>query len=205
MNISCIQGDQYGKKAQADWVVVARVFTEGWGPYQWFRSYRACTITSILDCDNPDASDTVRRCCFKDPNWYDTPKYEKQDLKCHPRCVNWDRKGEASLAIDAGFYYHFDFDPVTGEPSGCPGFDDPNWKNRIGPKGVDDDELPQVYPNCSLEEYAPEGEKLHEIVEDYAANQQKWFDDFVDVLHKMSANGYGKTELNQNKFNFLQH
>ena len=197
--VLCIlSGDQYGKKAQANWVVVARGFTEGWGPYQWFRSYKACTISSILDCDNPDASKTVKRCCLKDKNWHDTPTYKKQGLKCHPRCVNWNRKGEASLAIDAGFYYHFEFDPKTGEPKGCPGFDDPNWKNKVGIK----DELPQVFPNCTLEAYAPEDEKLHEIVEDYAANQQKWFDDFVDAMHKMSANGYEEDSLTLNQFEF---
>ena len=183
---------------------MARGFSEGLGPYQWFRSYRACTISSVLDCDTTN-SKFVKRCCLKDPNWKNTATYKSQGLVCHPQCVDWDRKGEASLPVDTGFYFRFDFDPVTGEPSGanCTGFDDPNWKNRVGPKGEEDDELPQVDPNCSLEEYAPQGEKLHEIVEDYAANQQKWFDDFVDALQKMSANGYEEDNLTLNQFEFI--
>ena len=137
---------------------------------------------------------------MKDPNWKDTATYKSQGLICHPYCVDWDRKGEASLPVDTGFYFRFDFDPVTGEPSGCTGFEDSDWRSRVAPKG---EELPQVVPQCPLETYAPEGEKLHEIVEDYATNQQKWFDDFVNVLHKMSANGYEENNLTLNQFEFI--
>ena len=55
---------------------------------------------------------------------------------------------------------------------------------------------------CKKEEYAPEGEKLYEIIEDYAANQQKWFNDFIDVIHKMSAKGYKAKHLKTYDFDF---
>ena len=56
--------------------------------------------------------------------------------------------------------------------------------------------------NCELEDHAPEGEALHAIIEDYAANQQKWFDDFVAVVLKMSSNGYEDSDLTTNVFDF---
>ena len=72
---------------------------------------------------------------------------------------------------------------------------------------LDDDEkdnikLAQVVPNCPKEDYAPEGEPLYAIVDDYAKNQQKWFDDFIAIMHKMSSNGYEDSDLKTNSFDF---
>ena len=60
-----------------------------------------------------------------------------------------------------------------------------------------------MYPNCNLEDYAPEGEPLHTIVDDYADNQQKWMDDFFATLVKMTENGYTDDNLVVNPFNIL--
>ena len=59
-------------------------------------------------------------------------------------------------------------------------------------------------PNCDMEDYAPEGESLHTIVDDFADNPQKWMDEFIPTLSKMSANGYTESDLTVNDFNFLQ-
>ena len=60
-----------------------------------------------------------------------------------------------------------------------------------------------TYPHlCKEETHAPEGEPLYKIVEDYSANQQKWFDDFIPIVHKMSANGYKDSDLKTYDFNF---
>ena len=59
--------------------------------------------------------------------------------------------------------------------------------------------------NCEKEDHAPEGEPLYAIIDDYAANQQKWFDDFVAVVHKMTANGYEISALTTNAFDFNSH
>ena len=59
--------------------------------------------------------------------------------------------------------------------------------------------------NCELEDHAPEGEPLYAIIDDYAANQQKWFDDFVGVVRKMTANGYEVSSLTTNAFDFNSH
>ena len=59
-----------------------------------------------------------------------------------------------------------------------------------------------VVNDCELEDYSPEGEPLYAIIDDYAQNQQKWFDDFVTVVAKMSSNGY--SDLTTNEFDFNQ-
>ena len=61
----------------------------------------------------------------------------------------------------------------------------------------------RVYPNqCKEETHAPEGEPLYKIVLDYADDQQKWFDDFIPIIHKMSANGYKDSDLKTYDFDF---
>ena len=60
-----------------------------------------------------------------------------------------------------------------------------------------------VYPNCEKEDYAPEGEPLYTIVEDFADNPQQWHDEFWPALHKMLANGYSDSDLTENGIDLL--
>ena len=39
---------------------------------------------------------------------------------------------------------------------------------------------------------------LSTVFEEYAANQEKWYSDFVDVFEKMLNNGYDETSLTEN-------
>ena len=47
-----------------------------------------------------------------------------------------------------------------------------------------------IFPKCNKEDYAPEGEPLHAIVDDFADNQSVWFEEFIPALEKMVENGY---------------
>ena len=47
-----------------------------------------------------------------------------------------------------------------------------------------------IFPKCNKEDYAPEGEPLHAIVDDFADNQSEWFEEFIPALEKMVENGY---------------
>ena len=40
-----------------------------------------------------------------------------------------------------------------------------------------------------------EGNKMHEIVEEFANDEQVWIDEFVAVFEKMQENGYTKRNL----------
>jgi len=41
-----------------------------------------------------------------------------------------------------------------------------------------------IFPKCNKEDYAPEGEPLHAIVDDFADNQSVWFEEFIPALEK---------------------
>ena len=112
--------------------------------------------------------------------------------KCTDKCVRDQQQDETAIPSDVGFYHKFDFDPETGRPSGCPGYESDEWKNDIHHK--------IVYPKCDKEDYAPEGEALYSIVDDYADNQQKWMEDFIDVLVKMMATGYTDSDLTDSPY-----
>ena len=79
-------------------------------------------------------------------------------------------------------------DPETGRPHGCDCFSEafrsPNWSNS---RVVD----------CPKQNYAPEGEPLHEVIEEYADNQDLWFKDFLSALDKMSMNGNDPSKLTE--------
>lgn len=81
------------------------------------------------------------------------------------------------MSVDAGYYFDFTVDPATGRPGGCAAFDQLETKHRS--KVVD----------CGLNEYAPEGEALHKIVDEFADHQDKWIADFLAAFDKMSKNG----------------
>ena len=113
-------------------------------------------------------------------------------MQCQPWCQKLLPNGESAMSVDLGLYQKFDNDPETGKPIGCPGFDD---------KWVNGNRKTSKETRCPMEDYAPEGEALSDIIEDYADNAQKWMDDFFVVLDKMSANGYN--ELVENSFDYV--
>jgi len=161
-------GNASGQPAETSWQVVGRGLSVGGGPFQWFRKFNMCPKnTQELLAKNEGCG-------------ADLPAGHQ----CKPECQTWQQIMETSFHADAGFYYKFETDPVTGKPSGCKGFD--NWGKA---KGFNKGGI-VAHPECELEDYAPEGEPLYSIIDDYALNQQKWFDDFVSAVDKMSANGY---------------
>ena len=110
----------------------------------------------------------------------DTPEGCCDDLPdghtCQESCQYMIKNGETALGADMGFYFNFTVDPVTGQPGGCDGLTF-NQHNKS----------PTV--NCGLNQYAPEGEPLHQIVEDYADHQDTWIQDFITAFDMMSRNG----------------
>ena len=107
-------------------------------------------------------------------------------MKCQPSCQRRIQNDETALPAEVGFYRHFEFDNVTGMPSGCPAFD--TEKFQAG-------EVNSVQVDCGLETYAPEGQPLHAIVDEFADDQQSWMDEFVPALEKMLENGYQADDL----------
>ena len=184
-------GDAYGQLAETKWVVNRLGMSENGGPYHWFHRYDRCPASNecaALDLGLGRAEpQSPSDCCDIEPG---------SGMHCTEECQRFIQNDETAMAADTGFYHKFQIDPATGRPSGCSGFTD-KWMQGKGPR--------IVYPNCDKEDYAPEGEPLYAIVDDYADDMQKWMEDFFDVLDKMMSNGYSQDELSVNPFNILNH
>ena len=130
-------------------------------------SYPATLDKQGLNLLSRAEPDSPRGCCK------DVPEHQKCNKSCQKRIQN----SETALAVDVGFYLNFSVNHESGMPGGCPAFDySDSWKNS---RVVD----------CGLNDHAPEGEALHEIVEDFAENQDHWIRDFLTAFDKMSRNG----------------
>ena len=65
----------------------------------------------------------------------------------------------------------FNINPETGRPQGCPSFE----LKKNGGKVKKADWKNSAVVDCDKNSYAPEGEALSEIVEDFADNPNTWF------------------------------
>ena len=94
-----------------------------------------------------------------------------------------------ALAYEIGLYRKFEVSGPAERPRGCPGID------------MASDDLPFELTNkpslsnqsyvmdCPKTTYAPEGEAMSKIVEDYADDHDVWAEDFLDAWQIMVSNG----------------
>ena len=174
-------GDAYGNKAQTSWRVVRKYITKNGGPYQWHHVYNRCPASNECATFNRNAAEdraepgTPEGCCDDlEPGMY-----------CQPSCVREIQNDETAVQSDMGFYFHFERDE-DGMPRGCPNFESETWLN--GGDGSKGGKYRGV--DCGLEAYAPDGEPLHQIVEEMADSNENLMKDFGPAMEKMIHNGY---------------
>lgn len=195
-----LTGDYLGQPAETRWLVRGNKFTPTGGPFQWGHWYLRCPSSN--DCaritadeavaernsstpypDYPKAvsgkgsnraePDTPDGCCDNlEPGW-----------RCRPECQRYIVNDETALSVDTGYMFAFDVSEATGLPTGCKAFDEANnWSDDTTSKGY-------AGPmDCPLQTYAPEGEPLHAVVEEYADEQDAWMRDFLPAVQKMVEN-----------------
>jgi len=135
--------------------------------------------------------DTPASCCDRN---------EEMGWKCDPdSCQRRIQNDETALSVDVGYYLDFDVDAATGRPRGCPSFE----SKANGGKLRNDKWKGSDVVDCEKNSYAPEGEPLHQIVEEFADNQEAWFKDFLTAFDKMSNNGYADGELVEGPSNWI--
>ena len=117
----------------------------------------------------------------------------EEGKKCQPNCVRPITNDETAIAAEVGLYYKFNSDSTTGQPLDCPGFKSKRWNINNWKRGKI-----SVIPDCQVkEDYSPDGvdgEKLYELVEEFADNQDAWMFDFMGAFLKMLSNGYNDSE-----------
>merc|ERR1719189_2095602 len=111
---------------------------------------------------------------------------------------------EMALPSEIGLYFDFEV-TEDGIPYGCPGFEKFNpehfnisglftWSSlpKKGLSGAANWHWEKADPQCELNtlEYPPGSTPLHQIFEEFSADNQKWVDEFVPALEKMLSNGY---------------
>jgi len=205
-------GDYLGQPAATRWKVVGFECQKDGGPYHWFHQYyrvpasndcarisaaeKQTMRTPALDfpehipekycnsCtmdDDEDDTGRVSRSLVSMRAEPDTPEACCKDVPAGQKtnfegCQELIKNGETALGADMGFYFNFTVDPVTGQPGGCEGL----TFNRANKSPV---------VKCGMNHYAPEGEPLYKIVEDFADHQDNWIRDFLIAFDKMSQNG----------------
>jgi len=171
-------GNSKGEKPEARWMPVAWGDTVVGGNVQWLNEKLVCMA------DNPN-------CTEAEEVW---------------RFVSG--ADETMLSSDMGLYLDFDTDQ-NGIPFGCEGFEDFNMEKwgRTSTGALENKRFTwtrvngmKAEPKCGLNKMPGKGPgtmAMHEIVEEYADNQDKWLADFIPALEKVLSNGYSDTALTQ--------
>jgi len=112
------------------------------------------------------------------------------------RHVGWNN--QFAFPWEIGFYYNFTVGGVGQRAIGCSGLDedfgtvsDPKWPYRNNNSPIWASRAMQ----CGLNDYAPEGKPVHEIIEELASDNEHFAKVFLDGWHQMSINGYTDEEL----------
>ena len=93
------------------------------------------------------------------------------------------------LNSDMGLFLKFSTDPSTGRPVGCSGLSDSQWLSNQRRQ-------PRNLHGCPLNDAMDAGGlKMHEIVKQFADDNQVWVDNFVPAFQKMQENGYASGSL----------
>jgi hypothetical protein len=202
-------GNSSGQPPIARWLPHVRGDTRLGGPVQWLQQKLACPTCEEMKMHNKKG-EMYQRCCEGVARG-----------SCKEGCETWRfviGNDETMLNSDAGLYWNFDLDS-DGFPTGCNGLKnfnpagwgpiDPekgfaNWANTwptvdAGPQNTwpTVDEYLRIEPQCAFNTMtAPNGSKpLHQVVEDFANDQNKWLEDFMPALEKMLRNGYSDNDL----------
>ena len=93
------------------------------------------------------------------------------------------------LNPDMGLFLKFSTDAATGRPVGCSGLTDSQWLSNRRRE-------PRTPHGCPLNDAMDVGGlKMHEIVQQFADDNQAWVESFVPTFQKMQENGYTSGSL----------
>ena len=95
-------------------------------------------------------------------------------------------------------YWNLTVGGVGQRAIGCPGLNEPfgtitkpNWPYRNSNSPIWGSPAMQ----CEVNDYAPEGRPLYEIIEELASDNEYFAEMFLEGWQEMTSNGYGKEEL----------
>jgi len=99
---------------------------------------------------------------------------------------------------EIGLYWNFSVGGVGQRAIGCPGLDkpfgtveEPNWPFRTSNSPI----FASDAMDCNVNTYSPDGEPMHNIVDQLASDNEFFAEKFLEGWQLMTANGYSAGEL----------
>merc|ERR1712013_726356 len=122
----------------------------------------------------------------------DLGKKEIQDRKSN----GW--SNQFAFPWEVGMMYDFTVGGEMQRPMGCKGLDEP-FGTLDKPLWVQGNTNSPIWNSpamqCGLNNYAPEGKPMHEIIEDLASDNEFFAETFLEAYDLMTANGYLASDL----------
>jgi len=201
--------DAEGNKPQTRWVATIRKDTKNGGPVHWIHENYQCPNCN-KDSENSCCQNTQGGFCRADSVSIEDDQNVNGGCESYRFISGLD---EMAIPSEIGLYFNFE---VTddGIPYGCPGLEKFNTENlhnhtftsshmpKKGLSGEQDWHWERADPQCELNtlEYPAGSTPLHQVFEEFAAENQKWVDEFVPALEKMLSNGYTDLTLGPDQF-----
>jgi len=188
--------DAWGNKPKTRWAAHVRADTPNGGPVHWIHFNYVCP-NCVRDPDHDCCANNPNpeiNFCRPDPGREEYHPSAEGDNNVNNGCEAYrfiSGVDEMALSCEIGLYYDFNV-TEDGIPYGCPGFTD-GWINNASRIAGHRWARPECPKNMMS---VPDGATpLSTVFEEYAADQEKWYLDFVDVLEKMLGNGYDDGSL----------
>ena len=103
-----------------------------------------------------------------------------------------------AFPYEIGLFWNLTVDGVGQRAVGCPGLDEPFgsideplWPFRNSKSAI----FASPAMQCEFNTYAPEGKPMHQIVDEFASDNELWAEKFMEGWQQMIANGYAADEL----------
>ena len=106
----------------------------------------------------------------------------------NPNLAKFFWNNQFALSYELGMYYNFTLEGPAFRPTGCKGINMPlsEYPYTNGLLGISHE---SHVMDCDKSTYAPEGETISDIFDEFADNHDIWAVDFLDAWVIMTSNG----------------
>ena len=205
-------GNAFGeKKVKVQWLAHPRKMDNRGGPVMWIHKSHICPVIESVRENAPPLSKSIHcyneakpgmECVADRPKGSYTPRQiNEEDGDVNEGCEQFRiifGRDEMAMNCEMGLYK--DFEVTDGVIHGCEGLEHFNasmalndgeavWSMAPGKEGRQE-------PLCKLQtlEEPTGSQPLHKIIEEFAADQSSWVNQFIPTMEKMMRNGYSSLE-----------